>query len=178
MNKNLRKIAKRYTAAKQPRDRLGRFAKKNLLTADNLVNTAGTIGSIAGGAVAGPLGALAGDLGGALAARQAAHTGKAAMTAHDKLRRQQRYQQANKLEKAKQLVQSTLDEMAAQEENLGDELTGDLAGWLIGNASAIGLSLAPTVAKVPMKGAAVAMALTPAIVKLRKHYAQKSKTRR
>lgn len=136
---------------------------------DMAVNTAGLAGSIAGGAVAGPFGALAGDLIGALAARQAVNVGVSAMTAHDKLRRRQRFLRANRMEQTKLLVQATLNQMAKNEENLGDELTGDMAGWLVGNATAMGLKLVPGIGGLPLKGAAVAMVAVPKLVKLRKH---------
>jgi hypothetical protein len=173
--------------AGSPGGKGGQFAPKNKKAAalvklakkidqatvkDMAVNTAGLAGSIAGGAVAGPLGALAGDLVGALAARQAVNVGTSVMTAKDKLSRNKRFQRARALEKTKQLIQATLIEMSKNEDNLGDELTGDLSGWLIGNASAMGLNLVSSLAGVPMKGAVVAMATVPKLVRLRKKLKQ------
>gem|GEM_PF-4411628 len=132
------------------------------------VNTAGLAGSIIGGSTAGPFGAIAGDLVGALIGRHAVNLGVSAMTARDKLRRRQRFVKANKMEQTKLLVQATLNQMAKNEENLGDELTGDMAGWLVGNATAMGLKLVPGLGSVPMKGAAVAMIAVPRLVKLRR----------
>jgi len=132
------------------------------------VNTAGLAGSIIGGSTAGPFGAIAGNLIGSLIGRQAVNLGVFAMTARDKLRQKQRFVKANKMEQTKLLVQDTLNQMAENEEQLGDKLTGDMTGWLVSNAAEIGLKLVPGLGRMPMKGAVVAMIAVPRLVKLRR----------
>ena len=137
--------------------------KDVLLTEDMLVNTAGFLGSIAGGATAGPAGMLAGDLGGALAVRKIVEVNKAAKAATEKLKADEAFAAAGAVSRLKMKGKSTLSELksAEMQKAIEKELVGDTAGWAIGNASASALQ--PFIG-VPLKGAAVAIATVPTIV--------------
>ncbi len=141
----------------------GKKLKSVLLTEDMLVNTAGFVGSVAGGATAGPAGMLAGDLGGALAVRKIVELNKAAKTAQAKLDHDAKFSTASALSKLKIKGNATLSEMktSQMQKAIEKELVGDTAGWAIGNASAAALQ--PFIG-VPLKGAAVAIATVPTIV--------------
>lgn len=182
----------------QPRDAKGRWAKTGKTSAkkakkaiakvaaiaaqhegtikDGLVNAGGVLGSVVGERVAGPAGALAGDLLGALVARKAVHVATVAHSAHQKLKVDEGFARAKGLEKLKQLGAKTLSDLKSEatQERLGDDLTGDIAGWAIGNSAAKALSSAvPAIASVPLKGAGVAMLTVPKLVKLRQKLKQK-----
>ncbi len=154
---------------KQPRDRFGRFAKKaanNPKVRDALVNAGGVVGSIAGAHVAGPAGALIGDAVGAAAARGAIAATETALSTSDKAKRVKRLQKYSRMQKLKGLTEIALREYEGKAEKLKDDLTEDMLGWLIGNASAIGLSAAvPGLANVPLKGTVPAMLTVPKISK-------------
>lgn len=132
---------------------------------DGAVNTAGFTGSIVGGAIAGPLGALAGDLGGAMATRKAVTDYKALQRARASLKDDEAFQSAGKLSQLKKLGAATLSELksAEMQKKIEDDLTGDVAGWAIGNGAAAALTAARV--GIPLKGAAVAIASTPTVVK-------------
>ena len=137
--------------------------KKN--AEDGAVNTAGLAASIVGGAVAGPIGALAGDLGGALATRKAITDYKALQRAKSKLADDEAFKSAGALSKLKRLGAATLAELksAEMQKKIEDDATGDVAGWAIGNASAVALTAMGV--NIPLKGAVVAIATTPSVVK-------------
>jgi len=139
------------------------FVKKN--AEEGVVNTAGLAGSIAGGAVAGPIGALAGDLAGAVATRKAITDYKALQRAKSKLADDEAFKSAGALSKLKILGAATLAELKTPEmqREIEDNATGDVAGWAIGNASAVALTAMGV--NIPLKGAAVAIATTPSVVK-------------
>ena len=139
------------------------FVKKN--AEEGVVNTAGLAGSIAGGAVAGPIGALAGDLGGALATRKAITDYKALQRAKSKLADDEAFKSAGALSKLKILGAATLAELKTPEmqREIEDNVTGDVSGWAIGNASAVALGAMGV--NIPLKGAAVALATVPSVVK-------------
>jgi len=156
------------------------LVKKN--AEDGLVNTAGLAASIAGGAVAGPIGALAGDLGGALATRKAITDYKALQRARLKLADDEAFKSAGALSKLKILGAATLAELKspAMQKRIEDDATGDVAGWAIGNASAVTLTAMGV--NIPLKGAAVAIATVPSVVKahrrIREGKSAAKKTRR
>lgn len=133
------------------------------------VNTAGLIGSIVGGHFAGPMGALGGDLMGALAARQALTVGKAGTQAFGALKDDPTFQAARAMEKFARLVEEVNKNLQSEavQKQLGNDLTGDIAGWGIGNASAAVGNMIPGLGGIPFKGAAVAMATVPHLVKMR-----------
>jgi hypothetical protein len=141
----------------------GKKLKSVLLTEDMLVNSAGFLGSVAGGATAGPAGMLAGDLGGALAVRKIVELNKAANAAQSKLDHDAAFSSASAISKIKIKGKATLSEMktSQMQQAIEKELVGDTAGWAIGNASAAALQ--PFIG-IPLKGAAVAIATVPTIV--------------
>lgn len=171
--------------AAQPRDAKGRWTKgaKSLASQhqekikDAIVNTGGVVGSVIGGRMAGPAGALAGDLIGAMVARKAVHVATVAHSAHEKLQRDEGFARASRLAQLKKLGAATLSDLKSEavQEQLASDMTGDISGWAIGNASAkvIG-AMIPASAGVPLKGAVVAMATVPKIVKLRQKLKQRN----
>lgn len=145
------------------RAKAGELIKQN--AEEGAVNTVGLAGSIVGGAVAGPVGALAGDIGGALVTRKALTDYKALQRARRTLADDEAFKSAGKLSKLKKLGAATLAELKSPEmqREIEDNLTGDTAGWAIGNASAMALTAAG--GGIPLQGAAVAIASTPTVVK-------------
>lgn len=162
------------------RDALGRFAHgtsgaiRKAVTRDALIDTgiavAGTIGGKIGEHLGGgEIGALAGDLIGSLAARQAVKVTQAALAAKDKLSRDDAYQRAGRFEKMKRLSKATISEFgsASFQHHMGNELTGDISGWAIGNGSAMLLKHVPGIGGIPFVGAGVAMATVPRVTAIR-----------
>ena len=141
------------------------------LTKDLLVNAAGVAGSQLG-AHLGVAPELAGDLVGALLARQGVHAGTTAIAAQQQLVGTAEFESADLFGKLNQVLKKTIELLQSQQvqTGLGKELTGDLLGWGIGNGSAIGLNALGQIhpalsvaAAVPMKGAAVAAAVVPRV---------------
>jgi tape measure domain-containing protein len=146
-----------------------RTPKAKAIATDLAVNTAGFAASQLGnnfGVVPG----LAGDLVGALVARQAIAASAEVFKAY----------QSSTGRQFKEIARAALNGMrgAAFQKEMGANLTGDLTGFAIGNVSAMaanaGLSAlngvvpgAGLLGKIPLKGAAVAMATVPRIVNAR-----------
>ncbi|WP_163666927.1 hypothetical protein [Adonisia turfae] len=169
INKALAK--QRFEAWKtQPRDELGRFASKmasNPRVQEGIVNAGGGIGAIIGAKVAGVPGALAGDAIGAIATRQAIRITESALTASGKARRAKRLQTGKKINQMNALLKTALKEYKGREEDLKDELTEDLLGWIIGNASAAGINaVLPGLSAIPLKGMLPTMATAPKLAKI------------
>lgn len=156
-----------HTAMKKAGEKMTSFVKDLVKqnAEEGAVNTVGLTGSIVGGAIAGPLGALAGDVGGALATRKAITDYKALQRARASLKDDEAFQSAGKLSQLKKLGAATLSELksAEMQKEIEDNLTGDVAGWAIGNGAAVALTAAGV--GIPLKGAAVAIASTPTVVK-------------
>ena len=149
-------------------------------TPDLIVNTAGVVGSIVGENLAGPAGALAGDLLGAGAARQAVTLGQAILSAKQKLRSRREATLRAKVDQLRELGRATLSEFndpAFQRQYMND-LTGDVGGWGIGNSAAIVGNMIPGVASIPMKGALVAMTAVPKVQKARINIVDRFKKKR
>jgi hypothetical protein len=167
-----RKTAAKWAESKHARNRLGQFARKN--APDLIVNTGGTVGSIIGGKLGGAVGAYAGDLIGGLVTRQVVNVSTSALSARQKLKANEVYQKAKRLQKLKMLGAATKSELKNRTEQLGDDITGDVTGWAIGNTAAnvvtntLGRS-------IPLSGAGVAMATVPKLVKLRRKIANSTK---
>lgn len=181
------KLAALRKIAAQPRDSIGRFASKGAAFArahpdqakDAIVNTGGFVASKAGMAVAGPIGALAGDLVGALVTRKAVADSIATYSAHEKLKHQKAYQGLTRLQKLKALREKAIEEAHAQKERTQDESLGDTIGWGVGNASANAIASAvPALAPIPFKGAVVAMATVPKLVKAKQRLVNHAQRRR
>ncbi|HEY9737711.1 MAG TPA: phage minor head protein [Trichocoleus sp.] len=138
--------------------------------ADAVVNTGGLLGSIAGGALMGPEGALFGDLAGALAVRGALTLRGVAAKAKQQLSRDRAVENMGRIGKIGAAARATVSQLRdpALQLKLGDELTGDVSGWAVGNASASALNQVELIASVPLKGAAVAMAVVPKVVAARR----------
>lgn len=164
-------VKKRFEAWKtQPRDRLGQFASKaasNPQVQEAIVNAGGAAGAFIGGRFAGAAGALAGDALGALATRQAIRVTESTLTATSKARRSKRLRNASKIKQTTAILKFALKEYRGREEDLKNELTEDMFGWLIGNSSALGLNaLLPGLSAVPFKGVLPTMATAPKLSKL------------
>lgn len=160
----------------------GLIQNKALLE-DLAVNTVGFAASQVGNQL-GVVPGLAGDLGGALVARQALNVGKAGIGAYRGLKDSPQFQQAKKLEQAKLLARQTKLNLQSQamRQMLGDNLTGDVAGFAIGNgfanAANAGLDAlsgavpgAGLLRAIPFKGAFAAALTVPKIVKARQKFA-------
>ena len=164
-------VKKRFEAWKsQPRDELGQFASKaasNPRVQEAIVNAGGGIGAIIGGRLAGAAGALAGDAIGAVATRQAIRITESTLTATDKARRSKRLRNSSKIKQTTAILKIALKEYRGREEDLKNELTEDMLGWLIGNSSALGLNaLLPGLSSIPFKGMLPTMATAPKLSKL------------
>ena len=132
---------------------------------DLYVNTAGFAASQVG-AQMGPVPQLAGDLGGALVARQAINIGEQAIAARAELLEEELYQSANAIKKLKLVVQRTAEKLQSVElqKILGSNLSEDVTGFSIGNiAAALGQGAIPGV------GAVAAMATVPKLSELRQY---------
>ena len=116
---------------------------------------------------------LSGDLIGALVARQTVNTGRVAYEAHQDLLADESYRAATALEKLGRVLEETVRRLQSGRGagQLGNELTGDLAGWVVGNAFAKGMeALVPSTALIPAKGAAAAFAVVPKLQKARQQF--------
>lgn len=112
---------------------------------------------------------MGGDLMGALAARQAYNVGKVGVGVVRDLRQEEAFQAANAMKKLSMVVNELSSRLQSEgvQKALGHELTGDLAGWAIGNASSMAMNAIPGLGGIPLKGAGVAMATVPQLVKAR-----------
>lgn len=146
-----------------------RTPKAKAIATDLAVNTAGFAASQLGNNF-GMVPGLAGDLVGALVARQAIAASAEIIKAY----------QASTGKQFKEIAKQAVANMRGRsfQREMGASLTGDLTGFAIGNASAMaanaGLSAlngvvpgAGLLGKIPLKGAAVAMATVPRIVNAR-----------
>jgi hypothetical protein len=153
--------------------RLKQLAKEQLLSEDMAVNVGGMVGSIVGGATAGPLGSLAGDIVGALTVRQAATLSSVGIEAADRMRNRQDFQRASRVKKVQLMAAEIRKIYKERGEKLADDATGDISGWAIGNLSATVLGALPVVGKIPLTGAAVAMLTVPKVVQARRNYSNR-----
>lgn len=179
---------------RQPRDANGRFAStgsstsaaptesrlsklKRLAAKHPGLVTEGVVGlgGLAGEAVGKHIGAsvgleqvggYAGDLLGSIAARYAVNGVTAVHTAQQKLKRDEAFAQASKLQKAKMLVKAAHEEHenAHRVEKMKDGVAEDATGWAIGNVAdkALG-AFVPASNYVPFRGSLVAMATVPKV---------------
>ena len=165
MNEKLRSIAKRYVAAQQPRDKLGRWVSQNKGTI--ATKTVATAAGLAGGAVAGPLGAAAGQLTGTLVARSAIALGGAAMNKSDEAFHSRILKKGRNLQEAAVRARDALSNVDIN--NLEDVMSKDLLGWTVAHAANYGLDhLVPGASLVPGKGGAVAALTVGQLHKLKK----------
>jgi hypothetical protein len=135
---------------------------------DLIVNTGGFLASQVGQAIGGNAGALVGDLAGALAVRAVITGRRAVMNGRAAAEREAGFNEAGRVERLRRTARATLQQMRQPEflERVADDLTGDVAGWAIGNSSAAALGSAGV--RIPFKGAVVAMATVPQVVQGRK----------
>lgn len=136
--------------------------------ADVVINTAGFAGSQLG-AQFGIIGELAGDLIGALAARQAYTVGKAGVGAYQTVKADPAFEAMNAIEKFGAVASEITNQLKSEalQQALGSELTGDVAGWAVGNGAAMLGNMVPGLQGIPLKGAMTAMATVPQITKMR-----------
>lgn len=140
--------------------------------ADAGINLAGLIGSQLG-VQHGIVGELAGDLIGALVARMGYQVGKTGVKAFKGAKSDPTFEAANALEKFARIVEQINKELQSEDfqKEMGNALTGDLAGFGIGNASAMAMNAVDSLSGIPFKGAGVAMATVPQIQKMRQQIA-------
>lgn len=143
-----------------------RYLKDNpQVVEDLIVNTGGFVGSQIGGATAGPLGQLGGDLGGALIVRKGFDDYKALGRARKTLKDDEAFKKANLLAKLGMIKKRSAEELKQMAKDRETNAAGDIAGFVVGNSTAMALQNAPIVGGVPLKGALVAMPVTPELVK-------------
>lgn len=157
------KLAASRAAAKKASSAAKTYVKNNPEKVKDLtINTAGYLGSVAGGAVAGPVGKLGGDLVGALAVRKGITDFEALQKAKKILSNEEAFQKAGFFGKLKQTYGMTLKQLKSNVKQIEDDLTGDTAGWVVGNSVAESTAgLVP----IPLRGGIVAMPVVPKIVK-------------
>lgn len=160
---NPTKLAASRAAAKKASSAAKTYVKNNPEKVKDLtINTAGYLGSVAGGAVAGPVGKLGGDLVGALAVRKGITDFEALQKAKKILSNEEAFQKAGFFGKLKQTYGMTLKQLKSNVKQIEDDLTGDTAGWVVGNSVAESTAgLVP----IPLRGGIVAMPVVPKIVK-------------
>jgi tape measure domain-containing protein len=151
-----------------------KYAAGNPIIRDLAVNTAGFAASNLG-AEHGVVASLAGDLGGALAARHALNTAIALYEAYKLVIAQTgdtSVKSASKLMKLQSVIVETGRLMNSPEyqRGLGEELFGDTVGFGIGNVAATGLNAVEAISGIPLKGAAVAMTTVPALSRVRNKF--------
>lgn len=141
--------------------------KNNELLEEAAVNTVGFVGSQVGGVALPGAGAIAGDIVAAKAARKGFRDYRAYRKARAKLKEDEAYQKASKLEKLKMTRDQTLSELKSEEmrKKAEDDNLGDNVGWAVGNAAAEGLARVPGTSGIPLKGAVVAMEVVPEVAK-------------
>lgn len=141
--------------ASNPRVRAG--------AADLAVNTAGfAMSQLASSS--GMVSQVSADIVAALVARLGLHVGKTAVDSRADLLQTNAYKAASALEKLGMVAGETARRLQASvgANQLGRNLSGDLMGGVIGNATALGLNAAfPPLAAVPFKGAIAARAVVP-----------------
>jgi len=134
---------------------------------DLIVNTGGLIGSTIGSNLTGGSlgGALVGDIIGGLATRQALSLTQSAMKAKQRLRNDADYQMASQMGRLRRLGGATISEFNSKafQRRLGNNLTGDLSGWALGNAISIATNHIPGVKNIPFRGTAMTMTVVPRI---------------
>lgn len=139
------------------------YAVNNSAVLEDLaVNTAGFVSSKVGAATAGPVGALAGDLGGALVVRKGIDDTKVLLKVSKSLADDEAFKKANALQKAGIIHKRSKAELAAMKEAREQNFAADVTGWAIGNTAAEALNALGV--GIPLKGAAVAMPTTPEVV--------------
>ena len=155
--------SKREKAAKLAAEKIDEDTVKEALT-----NLGGLVGGIAGGASLGPVGGLLGDVGGAFVARSVVETGFRAKNARTKLKEDEAYTNASKVRKAGLIAEATVNNIR-EDISLRGTFADDMTGWAAANVGLVGLNrFLPQSAKIPMRGAAIAMASVPLIAKQRK----------
>lgn len=139
---------------------------------DLIVNTAGFAASQVG-AQYGAVPQLAGDLGGALAARQAINIGEQALAARSELLGTEAYEAASALEKLQAITKLTVQKLGQLDiqKALGTNLAQDIAGFSIGNLAATagnqGLGAVTGGVQIPGLGAIAAGATVPKLSEIR-----------
>nr|WP_290224313.1 tape measure protein [Trichocoleus desertorum] len=166
--------------------KLRELAQSTLKDESFLTDQAVNIGGLVGGKIGsqfGPVGEAGGDIIGALATRQAITVGKATNTAFNTIKDTDEFKQAGKFQQLILLTRQLKKELQSPEiqKALGGELTGDIAGFVIGNiASKLGgaglqalggaVPGAQMLSMVP-QGAIAASIAVPKIVQARERFA-------
>ncbi|MEM9945312.1 MAG: minor capsid protein [Cyanobacteria bacterium P01_D01_bin.36] len=147
---------------------------------DLIVNAAGVVGSAIGQHLAGPAGALAGDLLGAVAAHQVVAASQAVLSAKEKLRQSEEFKLASKVNKLRRLGRATLSEFNDPEfqRKYMNETTGNVTGWGVGNTVATVGNMIPGVSAIPGKGAIAAMVSVPRVQKARIRIVERAKKKK
>ncbi|MEP0873357.1 tape measure protein [Trichocoleus desertorum AS-A10] len=170
----------------QKQNLLAKLKDEAFLT-DLAVNTGGFVGGKIGSKF-GPVGEAGGDLIGALATRQAITVGKAGSAAFNNVKDTDEFKEAGKFQKLILLTRQLKKELQSPEiqKALGGELTGDIAGFVVGNiASKLGgaglqalggaVPGAQLLSMVP-QGAIAASLAVPKIVEARERFASQGES--
>ena len=129
---------------------------------DIQVGVIGIAASVVGNSIGGPLGGIAAELAASLATRKANHDVEAVQRAYSKVKRQERYKKARKIEKARLVLAEAATQVreSGKAREIKLDLIEESVGFTIGN---IGARILPT--SLPLKGAALSLALTPSMMK-------------
>ena len=121
----------------------------------------------------GPVAGFASEIGVSLVTRQAVNFGVAALTAKQRLSHNAQFQSASRLAKARQVGSTAVSELRSRrgQRKIGNDLTGDLFGSAVGNASAMAMaSVIPALGNVPLRGALVATQAVPRVQAIRNRF--------
>jgi len=145
-NEKLNKLVNLINKAKDTK--AGKFVTGK--TEDAIVNTAGTLGGLAGSG-AGPVGAIVGDL---LASTAVKHS-ILVKDSLDDLKNTEEFEAKGKWGKAK----AVLERARANDQKA--KAIGEGTGFLVGNSAAQALKTIPAISGIPLKGGAAALLVMP-----------------
>lgn len=156
----------------QARDRLGRWVSQNKGTILTKAIQAGA--GLAGGAMAGPPGAAAGQLLGSVVARPAIALGEAMMTGNDQAFHEELMAMGRNLNDGMKRAQDAMAGIDTEE--LESVMSKDMLGWAVAHVANAGINAAiPGADMIPGKGGAVAALTVGQLHKLKQQAKQKYK---
>jgi len=124
------------------------YVNENPDAVEKVTMVAGLAANTAGGAAAGPVGGIAGEVGGVLVARKTMTDYQALQRARKKLKHDEAFQNAGRLEKLGMLRKTAIEEVKSVDQNEGR--VGDVGGAIVGGiAGALGGPIAGISAGLP-----------------------------